>query len=119
MSEKLFEISDGIDEDACLAIYDGNLDFYRLVLETFCKEITKSREQLIDAFDKQNAEQYRVIVHGLKGSGGSAGATLLVDLATRSNALIKEGSWDSACKLHGPIIEEMNRLIGLIPERIR
>ena len=33
MGNRLFKDNDGIDEDACLKMYDGSYDFYRIVLE--------------------------------------------------------------------------------------
>ena len=118
MADRLFDPADGIDESTCLAMYDDNYDFYRLILDTFWKEILKTRISLQKTFSEGAIEDYRVLVHGLKGSGGSAGATHLVELATRSNDLIKEGEWESAKELHEPIIEELSRLIELIPDKI-
>ena len=112
-------MSDGIDEETCLEMYDNNYDFYKLVLDTFCKEIVKTRDGMKETFDANDIENYRILVHGLKGSGGSAGATRLVELATKSNALIKEGNWENAKELHEPIISELTRLIGLVPARIK
>jgi len=119
MENRLFDVDDGMDEDTCLAMYDNSYDFYRLVLETFCKEITRTRESLKVMFGDDTTEDYRVLVHGLKGSGGSVGAVRLVELATKSNALIKEGKWEEAKELHEPIIDELTRLIELIPDKIR
>ena len=118
MGGRLFQDGDGIDEDGCLVIYGNDYDFYKLVLDTFQKEIVKTKDGMRDTFAAKDAENYRILVHGLKGSGGSAGATHLVDLATKSNALLKEGKWDEAAPLHEPIISELERLITLIPERI-
>ncbi len=118
METRLFTADDGIDEDSCLSIYENDIDFYRTVLETFVKEISKTVIGLKDTYDAGDIENYRILVHGLKGSGGSAGATKLVELATESNALIKEGKWELAREFHKPIITELERLIKLIPQRI-
>lgn len=118
MSDRIFEAGDGIDEEGCLSIYDNDRNFYKLVLETFHKEIIKTKQGMIDHYDAKDVENYRILVHGLKGSGGSAGAVHLVEMATASNALIKEGKWDEAEKYHEPLLAELNRLIRLIPERI-
>ena len=115
---RLFNDSDGFDEDACLSMYDNSYDFYKLVLNTFLDDATRALKGIKETYDACDIENYRVLVHGLKGAGGSAGASKLVDLATRSNDLIKDGDWDGATKLHEPIIAELERLIRLIPERI-
>lgn len=115
---RLFDPSDGFDEDACLSMYDSSYDFYKLVLNTFLDDARRAKEGMEDTYSAGDIENYRIIVHGLKGAGGSVGAKQLVDLATRSNALIKDGEWDSAVKLHKPLIDELERLIKVIPERI-
>lgn len=118
MNDRLFKDNDGINEDACLKMYDGSYDFYRIVLETFCKEIGNTFVKMQETFDAKDVENYRISVHGLKGSGASCGAGHLVELATESNALIKEGKWDEAQKFHQPILEELERLMALIPLRL-
>ncbi len=118
MAERLFMDEDGIDEDNCLPMYDNSYDFYIMVLKTFCGEIEKTITGMKDTFAKEDADNYRILVHGLKGSGGSAGAKFLVGMATESNALIKEGNWEASKKFHEPIIAELERLLTLIPERI-
>ena len=117
MSDRLFNETDGIDESVCMDIYDNDQDFYKMILDTFCKEIVKTRKSMAETFAAKDEENYRILVHGLKGSGGSVGAKHLVEMATESNALIKEGKWDKAEELHEPIMKELERLISLIPER--
>ncbi len=118
MGKKLFNESDGIDEEGCLPIYDNSYDFYVMVLQTFSREIEKTLKGMEETYLAEDVENYRILVHGLKGSGGSAGAVHLVDLATRSNALIKEGKWEESKAFHMQIIGELKRLIELIPQRI-
>lgn len=118
MGNRLFNENDGMDEDNCLMIYDNSYDFYKLVLQTFHSEIPKTVKGMKDTYDLPDKEEYRIYVHGLKGSGGSAGAKHLVELATESNALIKEGKWEEASRMHEPILAELARLEKLIPERI-
>lgn len=116
---KLFNDSDGFDEDSCLSMYDNSYDFYKLVLETFHKDVERTLAGMKETFAAKDVENYRILVHGLKGAGGSAGATRLVQLATESNDLIKEGNWDEAVKYHEPIVEELTRIAEVIPERIK
>jgi HPt (histidine-containing phosphotransfer) domain-containing protein len=114
----LFKENDGMDEEGCLPVYDNSYDFYIMVLQTFAKEISKTADGMEETFAAGDVENYRILVHGLKGSGGSAGAVHLVEMATESNALIKEGKWDEAKAFHEDIIKELRRLIELIPMRI-
>ena len=119
MSEKLFNENDGMDEDICLMMYDNNYELYKLVLDSFLKDVEKTITGMKETYAEKDEKNYRVFVHGLKGAGGSAGAKHLVDMATRSNDLIKEGKWEEACTLHEPILEELERLRVMIPERIQ
>lgn len=116
---RLFDENDGMDEDNCVAMYDNSYDFYKLVLQTFHSEIEKTEKGMVEYMAAKDVENYRIFVHGLKGAGGSAGARHLVEMATESNALIKEGKWDEAVKLHEPILAELARLKKIIPERIQ
>ena len=119
MSDRLFNETDGMDEDSCLGMYDNDYDFYKLVLDTFHQDIVRTLNGMKDTYAAGDVENYRILVHGLKGAGGSAGAKRLVELATVSNDLIKAGKLDDAYKLHEPIIDELERLITIIPERIQ
>ena len=118
MADRLFDANDGMDEDLCLDMYENDRDFYVLVLETFYKEIIKTADEMKKTFAAKDVEDYRILVHGLKGSGGSVGASHLVEMATKSNSLIKEGKWEESAGLHEPILAELERLITLIPRRI-
>lgn len=118
VGDKMFNENDGMDEDSCLQLYDNSYEFYKLVLETFLKDVEKTLAGMKEHYASGDAENYRIFVHGLKGAGGSAGARDLVELATKSNALIKEGKWEEAKQYHEPIIAELERLLKIIPERI-
>ncbi len=118
MSGRLFNDTDGFDEDSCLAMYDNSYEFYKLVLESFKKDVERTLQGMKDTFASNDQENYRILVHGLKGAGGSAGATHLVELATESNNLMKEGKWEEAYAYHDRIIGELERINKLIPERI-
>ena len=112
---RLFKDEDGIDENTCLMMYDNSYDFYKLILESFLNDATRALSGMKETYEAEDTENYRIIVHGLKGTGGSAGAKHLVELATRSNDLIKEGKWEEACAYHDGITKELERLISLIP----
>ncbi|MCR5300959.1 MAG: Hpt domain-containing protein [Lachnospiraceae bacterium] len=119
MSERLFNENDGMDEDVCLGMYDNDYDFYKLVLDTFLQDIIRTLNGMKETFAAKDVENYRIFVHGLKGAGGSVGAKHLVELATRSNDLIKSGQLEEAYSLHEPLVNELERLIEIIPERIQ
>ena len=116
---RLFNDNDGMDEDNCLMMYNSDYSFYKLVLETFQQDAVRTLEGMKETFAAKDAENYRILVHGLKGAGGSAGALHLVEMATESNQLLKDGETEKAYALHEPIVKELERLIEIIPERIK
>ncbi|MCR5674044.1 MAG: Hpt domain-containing protein [Lachnospiraceae bacterium] len=118
MEKNIFKENDGIDEHLCLLMYNEDRDFYVMVLETFVNDLIQTSNRIRETFESNEKEQYKILVHGLKGAGGSAGAGHLVDLVTRSNDLMKEGRFDLAYEMHEEILAEMERLIKVIPERL-
>ncbi len=116
---RLFNDNDGMDEDNCLMMYNNDYSFYKLVLETFAQDAARTLDGMRKTFAEKDAENYRILVHGLKGAGGSAGAIRLVEMATQSNQLLKDGMADKAYEFHEPIVAELERLIDMIPERIK
>ena len=115
---RLFNDEDGMDEDNCLMMYNNDYSFYKLVLDTFRQDAERTLQGMKETFASKDIENYRVFVHGLKGAGGSAGALRLVEMATESNQLIKDGMCEKAFEYHEPLINELERLIKIIPERI-
>ena len=115
---RLFYDEDGMDEENCLKMYNEDYDFYKLVLDTFRQDAQRTLQGMKETFASKDVENYRVFVHGLKGAGGSAGAKHLVEMATESNQLIKDGMVEKAYEYHEPLIKELERLIRIIPERI-
>ncbi len=115
---RLFNDNDGMDEDNCLLMYNSDYSFYKLVLETFREDIIRTLNGMKETYAAKDAENYRILVHGLKGAGGSAGAKHLVEMATESNQLLKDGENEKAYEFHEPILKELERLIEIIPERI-
>ena len=56
---RMFKEDDGIDEASSLPIYDDSYDFYKLVLQTFSKEIVKTTEGMKETFASEDIENYR------------------------------------------------------------
>ena len=119
MGKRIFNENDGIDEDVCLMMYDNDPNFYMTILDAFQKDCVRTVNGMKENYEAGNKDDYAVLVHGLKGAGGSAGAKHLVDIATKSNNFMKAGRFDLAYEMHEDIINELERLITLIPERVK
>ena len=118
MDKTIFDKNDGIDEELCLSIYDNSYDFYISVLKAFYKESKTTVIRMEETLERKEYEDYRILVHGLKGSGGAVGDNKLVDIATRSNALLKAGDFEGGISFHNDIINELKRLQSLIEEKV-
>jgi two-component system sensor histidine kinase RpfC len=69
-----------------LALEDGS-GFVRELVEGFVRDGERNLEAVHEAVKERDYERYRDAVHALKGSAGELGATLLVELCIRSEAL--------------------------------
>lgn len=114
----IFNDEDGIDEKNCMLMYDGSIDFYKMVLETFLKEGTRVLPDLQKFYDADAVEDYRILVHGLKSSAASIGANDYSEVASISNEYIKAGSWDKAKAMHGEVYSGLEELIMLVEVRL-
>ena len=118
MQTPIFDKNDGIDEEMCLGIYDNSYDFYVSVLKAFYKETLVSLESMKTALEKCDFENYRILVHGLKGSGGAIGDNKLLELATKANEYLKAGDIQKGTSYHDEITEELLRVQELIRNKV-
>lgn len=118
MKTPIFDEKDGIKEQECLLMYDNSYDFYVAVLKAFYKESLETIEKMKETLSEKQYEDYRILVHGLKGLGGAIGDDKLLDLATSSNALLKSGNITEGISYHEALIDELKRIQELIKERV-
>lgn len=118
MNTPIFDANDGLNEEFCLSIYDNSYDFYVSVLKAFYKESLETVPKMEKALSDKEYEEYRILVHGLKGSGGAIGDDKLLDMATESNALIKAGNIEEGIAFHDRIISELKRIQDLIERKV-
>lgn len=118
MDTPIFDENDGLKEQECLSIYDNSYDFYVSVLKAFYNESLKTVCKMEKALSEKEYEEYRILVHGLKGSGGAIGDDKLYELANESNALLKAGNTKDGISYHEKIISELKRVQRLIEEKV-
>lgn len=118
MNIPIFDSNDGLDEEKCLMIYDNSYDFYVSVLKAFYKETLVTVTKMEETLRAGAYEDYRILVHGLKGSGGAVGDDKLFDMAMRSNELLKSGDIEGGISYHDEIIGELKRVQKLIEEKV-
>ncbi len=111
----IFQPNDGIDEINAIQMCDNDPAFYLKVLDTFQRELAKISEQLESAISGQNADEYRILVHGIKGAADNVGFRKLHEFAKASEFLIKyDNDFDGALHRH----DELKTLINASRELI-
>lgn len=118
MKTPIFDDKDGIKEQECLLMYDNSYEFYADVLKAFYKESLGTVVKMQQTLSEKKYDDYRILVHGLKGLGGAIGDDKLLQLATSSNALLKSGNITEGISYHDELINELKRMQELIKDRV-
>ena len=111
--EKSFlEQLDFLDTETGLTYCAGEEMFYREMLVSYLD--SDKRKDLADAFGQEDTENYRILVHALKSTSLTIGATELSEKAKALEDAAKESNWDYIRKNHAEALEDYN----IIRERI-
>ncbi|MDR0403699.1 MAG: PAS domain S-box protein [Treponema sp.] len=109
---------DGIDLEAGKQRYNDEEVFFDIV-RSYCIHIPPLLEK-IRAFSEENADQYAVVVHGLKGSSYSICATEAGDYAADMEAAVRAGDIETVRAKNGGLVKMMEKLLaglnGLLAE---
>ena len=104
-----------IDEESALKYCMGNRAFLDKMLATFRKnEKTKPLETF---FRAQDWENYRIVVHSLKGNALTIGALSLSEHAKELEFAARDDRIDEIMKKHEPFLKEYRSLLGAIDAR--
>lgn len=114
----IFDVDDNIDEKTCLGLYDNSYDFYGAVLKSFTTQGRKELKELREFMRTGDKENYRILVHGLKSAAGSVGALNLQNLASMMDKAYKRGEWDIVEANHLKLLDDYEKLIALIDNRL-
>ncbi len=110
-------IADAIDVESALKYCMGNRTFFDKMLATFCKsEKTKSLEALFRAQDWDN---YRIVVHSLKGNALTIGALGLSEHAKELEFAARDHRIEELTKKHVPFMKEYRALLESIKAKMR
>ncbi len=70
-----------VDIDAALALYGGEMDFYREMLEIFVENGPDRIKEVEEAYRSADWKEYTILVHAVKSNAGSIGAERLAAMA--------------------------------------
>lgn len=107
--EKSFlEQLDFLDTETGLTYCAGEEEFYREMLVSYLD--SDKRQALMEAFGKEDGENYRILVHAIKSTSLTIGATELSEQAKALEAAAKENNWDYIQDNHEELMEAYNIL---------
>ena len=111
----------GLDVDMGLEFFDGDLESYWHILESYIKNTPPLLDKLaIDSGDSAaELSNYGVIVHGIKSSSRTVGAEEVGALAESLEFAAKEGNIDFIKSQHTEFIRKTDTLIRDISDMIK
>ncbi|MCR5106669.1 MAG: response regulator [Lachnospiraceae bacterium] len=113
--DKDMDISDFLDHDTAMQYCAGSEEVFEEILKTYAED--DLRGNLIESFERNDWDNYRVTVHAIKSTSKTIGATELSDFAKEMEAYAKENRISEIASRHEALIEEYGHLIDLIRDK--
>jgi CheY-like chemotaxis protein/HPt (histidine-containing phosphotransfer) domain-containing protein len=106
-----------LDESRLAEMYGGDLDFQKMVFETFIEEIPSQITEMKDLFDSENWTELAKLAHKMKPSLGMVGLTSVEENLREIETTIKgAGINDQIVKLCQQCIENFDDYVSKIKE---
>lgn len=109
--------SSQLDEIKGLFNVGGNKDLYNTILNLFIEESKDTIALLNDSVEKSDYEQAKQIVHKVKGSSGTIGATLLYETCIEFQKALAETNLEFIKHYHPIFNNQLNNLHHIIKNR--
>lgn len=110
--EEIAERLDGIDAYVGIKNCAGSIDVYFDLLQTYATSTMAS--VLNDLFEKEDLENYKVIVHSIKGASKNIGAHGVADKAYALERAAERGDINYIWDNHEELIEEYTAILKLL-----
>ena len=104
----------GIDTKSALSFCGGNEDFYIELLKEYGGSYEKKLRELKDALDSKDLKNYGIMVHSLKSTSKTIGASKLFEAAAELEKAADEGRLDDIIDGHEPLSKEYSRVVSAI-----
>ncbi len=109
--------SSQLDEIKGLFNVGGNKDLYNTILNLFIEESKDTIALLNESIEKSDYEQAKQIVHKVKGSSGTIGATLLYETCIEFQKALAETNLEFIKHYHPIFNNQLNNLHHIIKNR--
>jgi two-component system, sensor histidine kinase and response regulator len=103
-----------LDRSAGLKNMAGDSELYQQVLAEYYKENQDTADRLSLAICEKNYAEAAQIVHKVKGSSGSIGASVLYEVSVKLQKALKEENNDEILSLEEEFSDLLNKLLDEI-----
>lgn len=105
-----------LDTETGLTYCAGEEEFYQEMLMSYLSN--DKRQDLGEAFEKEDVDNYRILVHALKSTSLTIGAVEVSEKAKALENAAKNQNWDFVQKNHEELLKEYEILLGRINEAL-
>ena len=105
-----------MDVKKALQLYDGDVDLYKEILQTYADDIGDQISKMEEARNKEDYKLLAVYVHGIKSASRSIGASVLSTKSERLEQAAKKGDTEVIAKDYPGFIFELGTVMSAIKE---
>jgi HPt (histidine-containing phosphotransfer) domain-containing protein len=116
--EKNHLVIPGIDVDAALSVFDGNIQVFLRILQVFVDDTPVQAEKLDGYLREQALQDYSVTVHGIKGSCLFVGANAAAEQALALEVASKNGDLKTVKAGHAALLSCLQELVSACAEKL-
>ena len=103
------KLSKYLDVKSGLEFSANDVEFYQALLDTYITE--DKRERMTSTYDKQDWENYRIVVHSLKGTSKTIGANELSEHAKSLEFAARDNDLEYIHAHHQEVLTEYTNLL--------
>lgn len=109
-----FDVMEGIDMDTALMYCGGSLDDYIELAHVYCHSAEKNREDIQSYYEQGDWKNYAILVHALKSSSKTIGATDLSEIALIEETASKAEDETTIHRHHDQMMTEYDRVLDVL-----
>ncbi len=109
-----FTQMEGIDMATALTYCGGSLDDYIDLVRVYLSTSGKTFNDIVDFHDRKDWKNYAILVHALKSSSKTIGASKLAEIAYTEEMAAKAEDVDTIEAHHEALLAEYKRVLGVL-----
>ncbi len=109
----------GVNVEDALALYGGEMEFYKEMLLLFAESGPSKREEVENVYQKADWKQYTILVHAVKSNAGTIGARKLASMAKALERAGKEDKITFIREQHSAMMEQYQATIEAVERAMR